>query len=124
MEWDRLCCIVTNTYFYFRFRALSRESFLDVLFSFTKEIEGRVYVDIGKSAKEVALLILWTIYPRRMGSAELEASVVRHDYSGKNAHLAVSRLAGYVDDDGRGNLRLRNSGVKKAEELISKASLG
>jgi hypothetical protein len=91
-------------------------------FPFTEEIEGRVYVDIGKSAKEVALLILWTIYPRRMDKAELESSVMRHDYSENNAKVAVSRLVSYVDDDGIGNLRLRNTGLKKAEELISKAS--
>jgi hypothetical protein len=87
------------------------------------EIEDRVYVDIGKSAKEVALLILWTIYPRRMHKAELETSVMRHDYSEKNAKVAVSRLIPNVDNDGRGNLRLRNTGLKKTEELISKAFL-
>lgn len=90
-------------------------------FPFREQIQGRVYVDIAKGAKEVALLVLWTIYPRRMDRGELEASVVRHDYSEKNAKVAVSRLVRYVDDDGRGNLRLRNSGVKKAEELISRA---
>lgn len=91
-------------------------------FPFTEEIEGRVYVDIGKSAKEVALLILWTIFPRQMDRAELETSVMRHDYSEKNAKVAVSRLKRYVDDDGIGNLRLRTSGVKKAEEIISRAA--
>ena len=92
-------------------------------FPFSEEIEGRVYVDIGKSAKEVALLILWAIFPRRMARAELETTVMRHDYSESNAKVAVSRLACYVDDDGIGNLRLRNSGVKKAEEMISRAAL-
>jgi len=89
-------------------------------FPFIEEIQGRVYVDIGKSAKEVALLILWTIFPRRMDRNTLQASVVRHGYSEKNAEVAVSRLVPYVDEDGVGNLRLRNSGVRKAEELISR----
>jgi len=89
-------------------------------FPFIEEIQGRVYVDIGKSAKEVALLILWTIFPRRMDRNTLQASVVRHRYSEKNAEVAVSRLVPYVDEDGAGNLRLRNSGVRKAEELISR----
>ncbi|MGH9427352.1 MAG: hypothetical protein ACRD2L_13745, partial [Terriglobia bacterium] len=93
-------------------------------FPFSEEIDGRVYVDIAKSAKEVALLILWHIYPKRMHQAEVMNLVVRHDFREKNARVAVSRLAGYVDDDGRGNLRLRNRGVKKAEELVSKSSLG
>lgn len=88
-------------------------------FPFTEEIEGRVYVDIGKSAPEVALLILWTVYPRRMDKAELERSITRHDYSAKNARIAVSRIARYIDDDGAGNLRLRNSGLKRAEGLVS-----
>jgi hypothetical protein len=91
-------------------------------FPFTEEIEGRVYVDIGRSAKEVALLILWTMYPHRMGDLDLETSVMRHNYSEKNAKVAVSRIAPYVDDDGMGNLRLRNTGLRKAEELISNAS--
>jgi len=99
------------------------EGLMKKRFPFTEEIEGRVYVDIGKSAKEVALLILWTIYPRRMDRSELQASVMRHDHSENNAKVAVSRLVPYVDDDGRGRLRLRNTGLKKAEELISKASL-
>jgi hypothetical protein len=90
-------------------------------FPFTEEIEGRVYVDIGKSAKEVALLILWAIYPRRMGDLDLETSVMRHNYTKKNAEVAVSRIVPYVDDNGFGNLRLRNAGLRKVEELISKA---
>lgn len=92
-------------------------------YPFSEDIDGHIYVDIAQSAKEAALLILWTIYPRRMDKAELEASVMRHDYSDKNAKLAVSRIAPYVDDDGSGNLRLRNTGVRKAEELISKEAL-
>jgi len=93
-------------------------------YPFTEEIDGRVYVDIGKSAKEDALLILWAIYPTRMHTTELESSIMRHSYSANNASVAVSRITGYVDDDGDGFLRLRNSGVRKAEELISKSSLG
>jgi hypothetical protein len=92
-------------------------------YPFTEDIEGRIYVDIAKSATDAALLILWTIYPRRMEIAELEASVMRHSYTANNATKAVSRIDKYVDDDGSGNLRLRNTGVRKAEELISEAAV-
>jgi HEPN domain-containing protein len=99
------------------------ESLMKKRFPFTEEIQGRVYVDIGKSALEDGLLILWTIYPRRMNEAELQVSIMRHDHRENNARMAVSRLVRYVDNDGAGNLRLRNSGLKRAEELISKSSV-
>jgi hypothetical protein len=54
-----------------------------------------------------------------MNRSELIASLVRHKFKKNNAEVAVTRMSEYVDDDGQGNLRLRNSGIQEAERLIS-----
>jgi len=90
-------------------------------YPFMEEIEGRVYVDIAKSAREAALLILYGIYPKRMSEESLARQVMRHGYSQHNANMGVKRISTKVDNDDRGNLRLRNVGVQEAEELIAKA---
>lgn len=92
-------------------------------YPFTEEIDGRIYTDIAQSATEAALLILWHIYPKRMSGTELEDSIVRHGYRRTNANVTISRLARYIDNDGIGNLRLRNAGLRKAEAVIAGASL-
>jgi len=91
-------------------------------FPFTEEIDGRIYTEIGDSAPEVALGILFYIYPKRMPEVELVESLKRHDYKDHNASIAVQRLKPYVDTDAAGNVRLRNPGVRKTERLISEAS--
>jgi hypothetical protein len=88
----------------------------------TEEIDGRVYTEIGRSAPETALGILFYIYPKPMPEAELIRSLERHGYSHHNAAVAVQRLKPYVDSDGAGNVRLRNSGMRKAESLVSRAA--
>ena len=62
------------------------------------------------------------IYPARMSREDLIASLMRHDYSENNANVAASRVSRYVDNDGEGNLRLRNTGLRKADDLIHEAS--
>ncbi len=89
-------------------------------YPFVEEIDGRVYVDIANSAREAALLILWHIYPKRISEENLVNSVVRHGYKPSNAGMAVKRIRNVVDDD-NGNLRLRNLGVREAEELLAEA---
>jgi hypothetical protein len=89
-------------------------------YPFTEEIEGRVYVDIAKSAREAALLILWHVYPKRISEEVLKDLVELHGYKRTNAEMAVKRIRKVVDDD-NGNLRLRNLGVRQAEALIAEA---
>jgi hypothetical protein len=89
-------------------------------YPFFDEIGGRVYVDIGESAPDKALLLLWYKYPGRLKRSELIEWLTRHEFSYPNASMAVKRIAGYVDDD-NGDLRLRNRGLVRAEELISDA---
>jgi HEPN domain-containing protein len=85
-------------------------------FPFSEEIDGRVYVN-GESAPDVALLILLHIYPGRMSADELIASVKRHDHSEANAKMAVRRIGKYIDRDANGKLKLRATGLRKAESL-------
>jgi len=92
-------------------------------YPFMEEIDGRVYVDIANSAREAALLILWHMYPKRMSEDALADLVTRHGYKRSNAEMAVNRIRNVVDDD-HGNLRLRNVGVREAEELVADADKG
>jgi hypothetical protein len=89
-------------------------------FPFAESIDGRVYADIGTSAKEVALVILYYIYPKRMSRASLTAALVRHPFKRVNAEVALHRIAGFIDENETGMIRLRNSGVRKVEELFAK----
>ena len=91
-------------------------------FPFAESIDGRVYADIGESAKEVALVILYYIYPNRMSRESLRAALIRHPFRKVNADVAVHRIAGFIDDNGVGMIRLRNSGLRKVEELFAKAA--
>ena len=88
-------------------------------FPFAESVDGRVYANIGDSAKDVALVILYYVYPKRMSRAELIASLIRHPFKRANASVAVQRIAGSIDDDGSGMLRLRNSGLQQVERLIA-----
>jgi len=97
------------------------ESLMKRRYPFMEDIEGRLYVDIAKGAREAALLILYGIYPKRMAEDALVKQVIRHDYKRANAEIGVKRIRKFVDNDDNGNLRLRNAGVKKAEEFIEKA---
>jgi hypothetical protein len=91
-------------------------------FPFTEEIEGRIYSEIGNSAPKVALAVLFHIYPKRMSKEKLVATIERHQFDEKNAKVAVSRLGPFTDDDSLGNLRLRNPGLREAQEMIVEAS--
>jgi len=91
-------------------------------FPFAESIDGRVYADIGKSAKEVALVILYYIYPKRMSRDALAAALVRHPFKKANADVAVQRIAGFIDDNGMGMIRLRNTGLRKVEGLFAKTT--
>lgn len=89
-------------------------------FPFAEDIEGRLYFSFkGLSARDVVLLTLWKIHPRRMSKKDLTAAAKRHGNSEANAAVGISRLYKVVDDDGNGNLRLLISGIQEAENLIA-----
>jgi len=90
-------------------------------YPFMEVIDGRVYVDIANSAREVALLILYGIFPKRIAEEALISQVVRHGYKPTNASMGVKRILTRVDKDDTGHLKLRNLVVREAESLIAKA---
>ncbi len=87
-------------------------------YPFVEEVDGRIYVSLrGLSARDIALVVLWYVYPRRMEKKVLVETLRRHRMSPSNANVAVSRLAGVVDDDGSDRLRLLRIGLQEAENL-------
>jgi HEPN domain-containing protein len=88
-------------------------------YPFAESIEGRVYADVGESATDVALVVLYFIYPKRMSREALIDTLVRHPFKRNNANVALQRIKQFIDDDGTGSLRLRNSGLRKVEEMLA-----
>lgn len=85
-----------------------------------EEIGGRPYVNIrGLKAGEVALLILYSLYPKRTKRQDLVDQVKRHGVSESAATSAVHRLK-HVVDDVDGAWKLRAIGKHDAEELLRK----
>jgi len=85
-----------------------------------EEIEGRIYVDNKKfrSAPECSLLILYKIYPKRISKNTLVDLLKRHNF--KQSAIKFERLSPYIDIDGNGNILLRATGRRKAEEILNK----
>lgn len=83
-----------------------------------EEIDGRAYVNIkGLKPGEVALLLLYSLYPRRIGRQDLVDLVRRHGASQSAAMTALYRLRTLVDDH-EGNLKLRGVGRQQADALL------
>jgi hypothetical protein len=84
-----------------------------------EEVDGRIYFHLkGLSARDVALLILWSAHPKHVSKQELIDGIKRHGSSEANAKMGISRLK-VVDHDGNGNLRLLATGVVEAEKLLA-----
>jgi hypothetical protein len=86
-------------------------------FPFAETIDGRIYISKAESAREVALLILYAAYPKRMPVDSLVDQVRRHGYKKANSARAVERIANLVDNKNE-ELLLRADGLRAAEELI------
>jgi hypothetical protein len=95
------------------------DSLIKRRYPFFEDIDGHLYSDGGKSAREVGLMVLF-YHGKRMSRVELRKSIVRHGYAEGNANVAIKRLAGAMDDDGNGNVKLRLTGIREAETLIEK----
>lgn len=85
-----------------------------------EEIEGRIYVDNKKfkSVPECSLLILYKVYPERISRDDLINCLKRHNF--KQSAIKLKRLSSYLDIDGNGNILLRSTGRRKAEEILNK----
>ena len=86
-----------------------------------EDIDGRLYVNLdGLSAPDITLLVLERKYPARFSRDELLETLLRHDGVKKsNAQVAMTRIKKYIDDDGKGNLKLRANGRQKAAGIRS-----
>jgi len=59
-------------------------------------------------------------YPVRFSRDKLLETLLRHDGVRKNnAQVAMTRIRKYIDDDGKGNLKLRANGRQKAADIRS-----
>lgn len=89
-----------------------------------ENIDGRIYVNRkGLVSKDIALLILYSVYPKRMNREELSESVERHgNDSKKNISVSITRIKDLIDDDGNNNWKLREIGREKAERILSSIS--
>lgn len=85
-----------------------------------EEVDGRVYFHHRKkSAPDVALMALSYRYPKRVSVQELMATIQRHGFTAHNTQVAVGRIKRFVDDDGRGALKLLAPGRQRADRLLS-----
>lgn len=85
-----------------------------------EEVDGRLWFH-GKKAKprEVALVILHRIHPKRMSREDLLDALERHGASRGNAQVVVSRLkSDRLADDGSRGLYLLAPGRQRAEEVL------
>jgi hypothetical protein len=88
-------------------------------FPYFEQIGDRVYTEAGRSALEVALLLLAHVYPARMSRPQLLSSIRRHRFSHGNAAVAVTRVLEYADEDDVGNLLLLSRGLRKSEQILA-----
>ncbi len=94
------------------------EELTNKTYPYFEEIDGRPYVNIkGLKAGEIALLLLYSLYPRRIGRQELVGLVTRHGISKSTAQTAVHRLKHLVDDND-GEWKLRGIGRQDADTLL------
>lgn len=88
-------------------------------YPYFEEIDGRPYVNVDGAPGDIALLLMYSIYPRRLRRQDLVNQVTRHGASQSAATSAVHRLKSIVDDDD-GEWVLRGKGREQAEALLKK----
>lgn len=84
-----------------------------------EEIDGRVYFGLRKkTARDVALLALTHVHPRRLSKQDLVDAIIRNGFTANNARMAVQRILSVVDNDGNDRFRIRAPGLQEAEEIL------
>lgn len=97
------------------------EELTNKTYPYFEEIDGRPYVNIGGlKPGEIALLLLYSSYPKRINRQTLVDLVKRHGPTKSAANIAVHRLKNVVDDDD-GEWKLRGIGRQNAEALLKQA---
>jgi hypothetical protein len=101
------------------------EALVEKKYPVIEEVDGRIYLHIKKkSAVDVALIALSRRYRKRVDTKDLVDTERRNGFSLQNAKMAISRIAKFVDNDGQERLRLLAPGLKRADEIISRALEG
>jgi hypothetical protein len=89
-------------------------------YPYFEEIDGRTYINIrGLSAREIGLLVLTAVYPRRINREKLTDLIHRHGGTKNGARVATQRLTRVVDAD-NDNWKLRGIGLQEAEQVLSR----
>ena len=113
-EMVRFCSTDTDT----ETAAALIDELTDKKYPFFENVDGRPYVNIkGLRPRQVALLLLYFLYPSRLNRQELVDAITRHGVSSSAANTAVHRLK-HVVDDASGAWRLRRIGIQEADELV------
>jgi len=94
------------------------EELTDKLYPLFEHIDGRTYINTSKlKPGEVALLLLYDAYPKRVKRQDLILSVQRHGAKTSAARMAVHRLKDVIDDRD-GEWKLRGTGREAAEKIL------
>jgi len=94
------------------------EELTNKTYPYFETVDGRSYVNIRDlRGGEIALLLLYFLYPERLGRQELVDAVARHGVDPAAAKTAVHRLKHLVDDDS-GAWKLRGIGRQEADQLL------
>jgi len=100
------------------------EALMKRKFPLIEEIDGHTYFHGRKpSATDVALVVLFNNYPRRISPENLVAQLQANKFSLPNARMALVRVNRYVHRDSQGNLVLLAPGLRKAEEIMGAGAL-
>jgi hypothetical protein len=95
------------------------ESLMRRKYPLIEKIDGRTYFHGHKaSGTDVALVILFDCYPKRIAADDLVTQVKSNKFSLHNARVAVTRIDRYVDRDKGGKLMLLAPGLVKAEAIL------
>jgi len=98
------------------------EALMERKYPAVEVVGDRVYLHAKrKSAADVILVALARRHPKRMSKEQLVAIATSNGFSRNNANLAVSRVEKFVDSDEDGMMRLLGPGLRRAEEIITKA---
>jgi hypothetical protein len=97
------------------------DSLIEKKYPMMEEVDGRTYFHIrNASARDIALLLLWQRHPKRFDESDLEDAITRHNFTPKNARVAIDRLRRMTDSDDAGH-RLLQPGIREAETLLGRA---
>ncbi len=97
------------------------ETLIDKKYPYFEDIDGRTYINLkGLAPRDIALLILNAMYPRRISRSKLNDLLERHGFKKSSIGPALTRLKSSIDDH-NGLWKLRGNGRQEAEEILSKA---